>query len=117
SAYLTHNPDAGGTSAFAIDLSSARVRKGLALLDGVRSGQPLGALLGYRLERLLHESERGLGRFVLSLRTLAPLAGGKLTDRAEAPPQQAREAVSAVNVVDGVALLALRDGGTDIRAR
>jgi hypothetical protein len=119
SAYLTHNPagaagDPGGP--FAIDLSSKHVRTGLSLLDGVRNGQPVGALLGYRLERRLHESARGLGRFVLSLRALAPLTGGKLTTRAEAPPQQAREAVSAVNVVDGVALLALRDAGTDIRA-
>jgi hypothetical protein len=116
SAYLTHNPagDAGGP--FAIDLSSKHVRTGLSLLDGVRNGQPVGALLGYRLERRLHESARGLGRFVLSLRALAPLSGGKLTNRAEAPPQQALEAISAVNVVDGVALLALRDGGTDIRA-
>ena len=34
----------------AIDLSSTRVRLALWLLDGVRQGQPLGGLLGYRFE-------------------------------------------------------------------
>jgi hypothetical protein len=116
SAYLTHNPDASGDNAFAVDLSSARIRSALELVEGIRNGQPLGALLGYSFERQLHESPLGLDRFILSIRALAPLVAGKLTDRAEAPPQQAREAVSAANVVDGVGLLALRTGGTDICA-
>src|SRR5262249_57594195 len=47
---------------FAIDLSSRRVREAERLLDGVRQGQPLGALLGYRVERSLHEL--GLDRFL-----------------------------------------------------
>jgi hypothetical protein len=38
---------------FAIDLSSRRVREAKWLLDGVRQGQPLAALLGYRFERRL----------------------------------------------------------------
>ena len=42
----------------AIDLSSRRVRLARWLLDGVRQGQPLGALLGYRFERRLHELRR-----------------------------------------------------------
>ena len=49
SAYLTHKADRGPP--LQIDLSSDRVRLGLHLLDGIRQGQPLGALLGYRLER------------------------------------------------------------------
>src|SRR4051794_40899605 len=40
---------------FAVDLSSRRVRLATSLLDGVRQGQPLGALLGYLFERKLHE--------------------------------------------------------------
>jgi hypothetical protein len=116
SAYLTHNRDGSGSGAFAVDLSSARVRVALKLVEGIRNGQPLGALLGYRLERLLHESTLGLDRFVLSLRALAPLVGDKLHRGPEAPPQQALEAISAQAVVDGVQLLALRAGGTDIRS-
>jgi hypothetical protein len=44
-------------AAFAIDLSSARVRIAIDLIDGVRQGQPLPALVGYRIERRLHESD------------------------------------------------------------
>ncbi len=116
SAYLHHNPDATGDGAFAIDLSSARVRDAKTLLDGIRNGQPLGALLGYRFERELHESSHTVNRFVLSLRALAPLVGGRLTTHAEAPPRAAQEAVAATDVVDGVSLLAQRRDGVDIRA-
>ncbi len=105
SGYLTHNPDTTTGGALALDLSSARVRRGLDLLDGVRQGQPLGALLGYLIERRLHE--QGLDKFTLSLRKLAPVVAGRLTDRADAVPDQAQEALAANNVVDGVRLLAL----------
>jgi len=42
-------------SPVAVDLSSARVRSASWLLDGVRVGQDLGALLGYQFERALHD--------------------------------------------------------------
>ncbi len=105
SAYLTHNPANGGTGAFAVDLSSNRVRIALDILDGVRQGQPLGALIGYRIERALHEKR--LDRLVLTLRSLAPLAARRLTDRSEAAGTQAQASVAANNVVDGLRLLAL----------
>ena len=44
---------AARSQAFSIDLSSQRVRNALALLEGIRAGQPLAALLGYRIERIL----------------------------------------------------------------
>src|SRR5256885_5222495 len=44
---------------FGIDLSSGRVRVALSILDGVRAGQQLGALLGYRFERSLQAREIG----------------------------------------------------------
>jgi predicted nucleic acid-binding Zn-ribbon protein len=71
-----HLAQVGGPDApLALDLSSRRVRLALALLDGVRAGQPLGALLGYRLERGLHENHRDLvlDRYIPALRALAPL--------------------------------------------
>src|SRR5204862_6944526 len=40
----------------AVNLSSQRVRLALSFLEGVRQGQSLGALLGYQLERGLHDS-------------------------------------------------------------
>ncbi len=83
--------------AFAIDLSSRRVRIAEQLLDGVRQGQPLGALLGYRFERSLHE--RKLDVHIERCRRLAPLVS------ADAPaPSSASEAIAANRVVDGLLL-------------
>jgi hypothetical protein len=95
SAYLTHKGP--GASPLQIDLSSSRVRLAMHLLDGMREGQPLGALLGYRLERTMHD--RGLQQFITTLRAVAPL------NTTIDPDATARESVAANNVVDGLALL------------
>ncbi|HSY84877.1 MAG TPA: hypothetical protein VK807_24140, partial [Gemmatimonadaceae bacterium] len=71
SGYLTHQES--GSSAAAIDLSSTRVRLAQHLLDGVRSGQALGALLGYQLERALHAAT--LDAFIVPFRVFAPIEG------------------------------------------
>lgn len=92
------------TGPFAIDLSSRRVREAQWLLDGVRQGQPLGALLGYRFERRLHEltlSGLIVDQFIPPLRELAPLTAGKLEQTAGL----ALEHIAANNVVDGLVLL------------
>ncbi|GAA5160754.1 MULTISPECIES: hypothetical protein [Amycolatopsis] len=105
------------SGAFSFDLSSGQVRTGLRLLEGVRQGQQLGALLGYTVERGLHDHPAtggALARFVLSLRALAPLRTGKLTDVGGTPPRADVEAMVVADVVDGVALLTL-DRETVIR--
>lgn len=84
----------------AIDLSSERVRLATWLLDGVRQGQPLGALLGYRFERRLQEAQ--VPEFIATFRELAPLVARKLD---QAGAGVAVEAIAANNVVDGLALL------------
>jgi hypothetical protein len=84
----------------AVDLSSERVRLATWLLDGVRQGQPLGALLGYRFERRLHEVT--VPEFIATFRELAPLVARKLD---QPGPGVAVEAVAANNVVDGLALM------------
>ena len=66
--HLSHGGTANGP--LALDLSSARVRLAQGLLDGVRAGQPLGALLGYRFERRLHELR--LDELTDEFRTIAP---------------------------------------------
>ena len=103
SAFLTHNPPNSGDSAFAIDLSSERVRTALHLVDGIQQGQPLGALLGYRIERALHEAR--LDRLILTLRRLAPLVAQRLTDRNEDTPPEALESIASNNVLDGIRLI------------
>ena len=81
----------------AVDLSSTRVRGALELLDAVRQGLPLGAVLGYRLERALHEA--GRDRFIAPWRRRFPLGRDP-----GAPVELADELVAARNVVDGLAL-------------
>jgi hypothetical protein len=83
--------------AFAVDLSSDRVRRALRILDGVREGQPLGALLGYRFERGLHDT--ALDEFIAVFRELAPLVAKKVTLDGTTV-----ESLPASNVVDGLAL-------------
>jgi hypothetical protein len=94
--YMTHKgtPDEGLLS---IDLSSERVRRALFLLAGIRQGQSLNALLGYRFETGLHDL--GLDKYIQPFRDRFPIVGGKLT-----PASDPSEAVAVSNVVDGLAL-------------
>ncbi|GIF53171.1 hypothetical protein DFJ67_5998 [Asanoa ferruginea] len=98
-AHLAHAGDPGTGPKLAIDLTSKRVRDAADLAAGVRTGQPLGALLGYRFERALHT---GLGRYLPALRQLYPMATGKLTDAPDGTPVAD---LGATDVVDGLALL------------
>jgi hypothetical protein len=89
-----------GRQPFAIDLSSRRGTELRRVLEGVKAGQSIGALLGYQIERALTGSA---ARFQLSLRELAPLYTDELNnDLAEADRSMR---VAAANVVDGVELL------------
>lgn len=110
--YLEADSDA--RRAFAINLSSARARKGLQLLEGVRNGQPLGALLGYLIERNLHDyvpaksttDAAPLDRFIGPLRKKYPISGVPLVEK-EGPGDTAQQPLEAIDshVIDGLALL------------
>ena len=97
SGHLAHAGNQMPNDLLAIDLSSERVRLATWLLDGVRQGQPLGALLGYRFERRLQEA--GKPQFISFFRELAPLVARKLEQT-----DQPVEAIAANNVVDGLEL-------------
>ena len=97
SGHLSHAGNGNPDDLFAIDLSSERVRLASWLLDGVRQGQPLGSLLGYRFERRLQEARKP--QFMPYFRELAPLVAKKLESTGEAV-----EAIAANNVVDGLEL-------------
>jgi hypothetical protein len=97
SGHLAHAGDQMPNDLLAIDLSSERVRLATWLLDGVRQGQPLGALLGYRFERRLQEA--GKAQFISFFRELAPLVARKLEQT-----DQPVEAIAANNVADGLEL-------------
>jgi hypothetical protein len=110
SAHLSHLPTSGGDGGpFAVDLSSGRVRGARYVLDGVRQGQQLAALIGYQVERGL--AQAGLARLQLSLRTIAPIVARRLSDRDGSDDQVTQEAVAASNVVDGLLLLKLHPPG------
>ncbi|MDQ4130057.1 MAG: hypothetical protein M3133_03560, partial [Actinomycetota bacterium] len=104
SGYLAHgDPEDPDHKVLDLDLSSARVRTALALLEGVGQGQPLSALLGYRFERALRERRPTLARFILPLRQLVPL---RPDGSPPVPPSASpSEALAARDVVDGVALV------------
>jgi hypothetical protein len=102
SGHLAHAGGDNPNDLLAIDLSSERVRLASWLLDGVRQGQPLGALLGYRFERRLQEAS--LPRFIAPFRELAPLVAKKLEQSSQPGENLSVEAIAANNVVDGLKL-------------
>ncbi|WP_405535212.1 hypothetical protein OG787_12235 [Streptomyces sp. NBC_00075] len=105
SAYLSDaSPEDPG--AMAVNLSSARVRRAVEVLDGMRAGQSLGALLGYTLERGLHDRSgfAEVDVFIYALRRAFPLRADRLRSTATGPGEPI-EAVEARNVVDGLALV------------
>ncbi|HLL75088.1 MAG TPA: hypothetical protein VK421_07455 [Pyrinomonadaceae bacterium] len=92
----------------AVDLSSRRVRLALAVLEGMRTGQPLGALLGYHFERHIHDSgSLSLRALVFGLRRKFPLVANR--NEATRDETKAIEAIAAMNVVDGLKLLRQRE--------
>jgi hypothetical protein len=92
SAHAAH----GDGAPFAVTLESRRVRRAKQLLDGVREGQPLAALLGYQLERAL--LDLGAASAIAKLRDAAPLR----TSAAPPPAGTAFEQVAPRDVVDGL---------------
>ncbi len=86
-----------------VNLSSERVRRALGLIEGIRNGQSLGALLGYQLERGLHDryAFAECDQFIYPLRLVFPLAT-RAEDLPEGVPIQS---VQARNVLDGLALM------------
>ncbi|WP_326557647.1 hypothetical protein [Micromonospora sp. NBC_01796] len=98
-----------GDNPLAVDLTADRVRLAGWLLDGVRQGQPLTELLGYRFERQLQDHPRVLEQYLPRLREIAPVHVTRIeTDT------RPRETVAATTVVDGLDLhQRWRDGSID----
>lgn len=89
-----------------VNLSSERVRVALTVLEGIREGQSLGALLGYQLERGLHDRHNvaEVDEFIFKLRKAFPLRADRIsTTRTD--PSVSIEAIEARNVLDGLSLV------------
>jgi hypothetical protein len=104
------NATPGNPGALDGNLSSARVRTAMTVVEGIRNGQSLGALLGYRLERSLHDrADLFLDRLIVGLRRRFPLAGNRQASTSTDDPDVPVSAVEARNVVDGLALVEYLD--------
>jgi hypothetical protein len=93
------NRGGAGSTACAIDLSSERARIGRDVLEAVRQGVSPGAVLGYRVERILDSV--GLQRYIDPFRDLFPLVS--LQVPASGAPSGS---TAARTVVDGLQLRA-----------
>lgn len=72
-AFLSYRDEAE-SNPFTLNLSSDRLQRSQILLEGLRQGQQLEALLGYQLERLLHDHpDGGLHEEIYALREAFPL--------------------------------------------
>lgn len=103
--YLS-NADPVRRGKMAVNLTSERVRVALGLLEGIRAGQSLADLLGYRLERGLHDRYNlpGIDAWIYTLRHAFPLRADRLAETK--PPEGVPiEAIEARNVVNGLALV------------
>lgn len=89
-----------------VNLSSERVRMALGVIEGVRNGQTLGALLGYQLERGLHDrhAEAEVDQFIFELRKAFPLVANRFR-ATRADDTDAIQTIEARNVVNGYALI------------
>jgi hypothetical protein len=109
------NAEPSDPGTMAINLSSWRVRQATAVLEGIRNDQSLGELLGYRLERDLHDNFAlaETDEFIFALRTRFPLVANRMASTYEdLAAGESIESIEARNVVDGEALLRhIRDGG------
>jgi len=98
----------GGSNSgqLAVNLSSDRVRVSLALIEGIRNGQSLGALLGYQFELGLHDSYTlaEVDKFIYPLRKQFPLVADALAST-QTGPDVPIEAIEARNVMDGKKLV------------
>lgn len=94
------NPDS-----LSINLTSERVRLAMNVIEGMHNGQSLSALLGYYLERGLHDAgDLFLDSIIFDLRKQFPLAGDRLSTTRSSSDEPI-SAVEARNVVDGLALI------------
>lgn len=110
-AYLSH-ADPEKAELFSVNLSSERVRRAEFVLEGMRNGQPIEALLGYQFERGLHDRTSAsaarhdvpvleLNEFILPFRQAFPFEAREVVQAGTGDPA---EPMPAYNVVNGLRL-------------
>lgn len=106
SGYLSHaTPEHPET--MAVNLSSERIRRALHILEGIRNGQTLEALLGYQFERGLHDraskntSLIKLNLYIYNFRDTFPIEQHYVEQQGSGT---STETIPANNVVNGLKL-------------
>ena len=99
--------------AFGVNLVSGRSRRARWIVDGVRNGQPLGALLGYWIERELHEARKD--EVIDDVRAAFPAPIVPDPDNPESAAA-ALEAIAPRSVVDGLAMYKAIAGTSEVPA-
>ncbi len=112
--YMSHKGP-NNNDHMAVNLSSERVRKALDILAGIREGQRLEALLGYELERGMHERYNlpggvELDQYIKVLRDKFPLVSKQILTSDDNEESKSTETIEARNVIDGLALLETAKG-------
>jgi hypothetical protein len=114
--YISHGKE-DSNSVLAVNLTSDRIRQALQVIEGIQNGQSLAALLGYQLERELHDKHNLTGKsidtYIYKLRREFPLNADQLkdtqvknnTDPSVDPETIPITAIEARNVVHGVNLV------------
>jgi hypothetical protein len=107
------NATPANPGSLAINLTSERVRLAMGVIEGMRNGQSIGALLGYRLERGLHDRPRlFLDAIIFELRKQFPLVADRFSTT-RVGDDTAIEQIEARNVVDGRRLVEHVEAQTD----
>lgn len=102
--YLANATPSNPTS-LAVNLSSERVRLALSMIEGVHSGQSLAVLLGYQLERGMHDRhDAEVDEFIFDLRKSFPLISNRMSTTKEEDIDDIQK-IEARNVIDGLALI------------
>jgi hypothetical protein len=107
SGYLNH-ASTGTPDLLAVNLSSERVRRALFILEGIRNGQTLEALLGFQFERGLHDrgsaddSLKRLNEYIYDFRDEFTIEQ-HVVDQ-QGIPGSSTETIEKNNVVNGLKL-------------
>lgn len=103
-AYMTNNTSAEDiANRLAVNISSARVRMAMQLIQGIRNGQELGAILGFQFERGLHDKYQSLelDKYIQPLRQAFPLQQ-KVDETANGEPTYVSLVVNGSAMLDKV---------------
>lgn len=110
SAYLSHSTE-DNPELMSVNLSSERVRRALFILQGIRNGQRIEALLGFQFERGLHDrsSENpslNLNLYIYNFREAFPIKQNKV--RQKGSDDTSEETITTYDVVDGLSLAEIK---------